>query len=179
MSSNPNPLEPWRPVGRTPSPHPSIRLPSPTSSWGPEPPRPSEPAQVLRMDQLLLVVLLLNLVALGLIAFKKLPFSQAPQILSVLLLVALGLGAGITWARNRHWVIRLTLVAAGIGLAVAAWWFVPTTGGLSLWMAEQEAGRCLAELENLPIGDADAYQKNLDAREETVAQFPGFQTRSH
>jgi hypothetical protein len=128
----------------------------------------------IRSDRWLFAILLVNAIAVALIALKKLSWSHAPQIGTVLAVVALGLWLGISAARNWHWMLRLFIVALGLGLGAVAWFVVPTTGGLSVWAGQLEAQRLLTELESLPIGDGVHYQENMEARQRLVTQFPQY-----
>jgi hypothetical protein len=124
-----------------------------------------------------LLILLVNLVALGAIAIKYLSLVQAPQIVCMVVAVGVGLTLGISWARLRHWSIRAALIAGGLVVAAAAWWFVPTFAGINRWTAENEARRLHAELETMPVGDGVAYQANLEARDRLLAEFPDLGSR--
>jgi hypothetical protein len=118
-----------------------------------------------------------GLAILACIAFTQLPFSHTPRILAALLLLGAGIGTAITAMHAGGWRVRLACLGAGASLAVLAWWFVPTTGGLSLWSAQREADRCAAELEKLPAGDTASYQKRRAEQEPLIADFPEFQQR--
>jgi hypothetical protein len=150
-----------------------------------EPWRPAEPGRLEREPQLpekanepqpLLVALGIGLLLLGVIAFTQLPFSHAPRILSALLLVGLGAGTAISAGRPWGWRLRLSCLGAGVGLAALAWWFVPTTEGLSLWSAQRGADRLAAELEAVPAGDTAGYLKGSTERERLIAQFSDYRT---
>jgi hypothetical protein len=156
MTPDVNPFEPWRPA----EPGPLKRAPQLSEKANGPPP--------------LLVVLGISLVLLGAIAFAQLSFSHAPRILSALLLVGLGAGAAISAARPWGWCERLGCLSAGVGLAALAWWFVPTTEGLSLWSAQRGADRLVAELEAMPACDTTGYLKGSAEREQLIAQFPEY-----
>jgi hypothetical protein len=156
MTRDVNPFEPWRPV-ESGQPKNEPQLSEKTN--GPQP---------------LLVVLGIGLVLLAVIAFAQLPSSHAPRILIALLFIGLGAGAAISTARPWGWRVRLSCLGTGVGLAAVAWWFVPTTEGLSLWSAQREADRLVAELEALPACDTAAYLKGAAEREQLIAQFSGY-----
>jgi hypothetical protein len=117
------------------------------------------------------------LIALGAIAYKLLPQNQLPQIVSIVVVVGLGLVLGISAARNRSWFLRAALVLAGFGAAVAAWWFVPTTGGLSLYAAERAADYLSAELQALPPGDSARFFELEETRNQLAEEFPEYNPR--
>ena len=171
MPFNPNPLEPWRAVRGESARDTRWGSPAP-GPWRGSPRTPPTPG--LRADLLLLAVLLFNLALVGAVALKKFSISHAPQVGSVFGLMALGLWLGISGARNRHGLLRLSVVAVAVGLSVAAWLFIPTTGGLSWWAAQHEAMRLRAELESLRPGDSGRFQENEEARSRLVAQFPEY-----
>jgi hypothetical protein len=125
----------------------------------------------------LTIVLVLNLVAVGVIAFKLLPRNQLPQIISVVVLAALGLSLGISAAHNRHWFVRAVIVLLGLGGAAAAWWFVPTTGGVSLYTAQRDAARLCAELEDLPAGDSARFLEIDNEFYPVLREFPEYRPR--
>jgi len=174
MNENPNPLEPWRPSAGEPLRAEPLRFPPRGEIVEAGGPRPNPPPPGLRGDQLLVGILFLNLIALGAVAFKLLPRNHVPQIISVVVLLGLGLALGISAARNRSGLFRVVLVLAGLGAAAAAWWFVPTTGGLSLFAAQREAERVTAELESLPAGDSARFLELEEASQQLVEQFPEY-----
>ena len=131
MTFNPNPLEPWRPSAKQPPPPERKPYLPPGEVWEAGPPRSNPPPRGMRGDRWLVAILWLNLFLLSLIAFNQLPPNHAPQIISVGVLIGLGLTLGISVACTQHWILRVVLGLAGLGAAAPAWWFVPTTGGLS------------------------------------------------
>jgi hypothetical protein len=166
MTPDLNPFEPWRPPGvdrpAPPVPSQSDRHPLPA-------PQKSRPP--------VLLILGVGLAVLALIAFTQLPVSHGPRILAALLLLGIGTGVAITAVHKGGWRVRLSCLGAGVGLAVLAWWFVPTTGGLSLWSARRGADRLVTELEQLPAGDAAGCLKWRPEQEQLVTQFPEFRER--
>ncbi len=131
MPSNPNPLERSRLAKRPPPFTDSPPLPAPRPPWMPSLARPKREVPTLRLDHILLAILLVNLLVLGAIAIKHLGITQSPQIICMVVAIAFGLVLGVTRARLRHVVVRIWWVVLGVGLAAAAWWFVPTIGGLN------------------------------------------------
>jgi hypothetical protein len=156
MTRDVNPFEPWRPA-----------------ELG-QPKREPQLSEKANGPQPLQVVLGIGLVLLGVIAFAQLPSSHAPRILIALLFIGLGAGAALSAARPWGWRVRLFCLGAGAGLAALAWWFVPTTEGLSLWSAQREADHLVTELEAMPACDTAAYLKASAEREQLIAQFPGY-----
>jgi hypothetical protein len=176
MAVNRNPLQPWQPERPGDQPEP-IRISA--QSWSTPPQgHPPEP-RGMRPDQWVVVILWLNLVAVGLIAWKKLPPSHLPQITAMLVALALGLGLGISLARHWGWFVRLFWVLVGVGAAVAAGLFVPSTGGMNLWHALRQGKQLVEELNGLPPGDTPRYQEILAAKGNLVAQYPEFQEYFH
>jgi hypothetical protein len=56
---------------------------------------------------------------------------------------------------------------------------VPTARGLSLWSAYNQADNQIAELKELPPGDAEGFEKGWQQREWLVEQFPSFAKEIH
>jgi hypothetical protein len=156
MTRDVNPFEPWRPAESD------------------QPKREPQLSEKANEPRSLPVVLGIGLVVMGVIAFAQLPSSHAPRILSALLLFGLGAGAAISATRSWGWHVRLCCLGAGVGLAALAWWFVPTTEGMSLWSAQRGADRLVEELEALPACETAAYLKASAEREQLIAQFPGY-----
>jgi hypothetical protein len=187
MEMNPNPLEPWQPQERRPRARDPIWAPaviSPRQPLSPPVP-PARPAT--RSDLWLVGILLVNLIGLGLIAWRKLPSNQLPLIASSLGCLALGLCTGITIARFHHVIIRCFFVILGLAFAGAAVLFVPSAElqkinaewkiipGMNLWTAFQETNRQAALLEALPAGDAEGFEEGRQLREAIGKQFPFFE----
>jgi hypothetical protein len=169
---NPNPLEPRRPAQRFLRHQGRIVLP--VEPLSPQYTRNHDPKKRAgtRSDLWLVGILLVNLIGLGLIAYKKLPLNLMPQTGALLVVVALGLVVGISGARRRHWLIRVFLVVLGFAAAVAACVLVPSLEGLNLWTAWQETTRQVSQLNNLPVGDAHGFNQGSELRERLLAQFP-------
>jgi hypothetical protein len=70
--------------------------------------------------------------------------------------------------------VRLAATAAGIGLAAAAWYFVPTTTGYSLVGATGEIDALAA----LPVGDTDGYRAWRDRRADVLTAYPDLKARA-
>src|SRR5262245_27272978 len=140
MPGDVNPFEPWRPPpeSRSPQPWRPPRRPDPE----PEPPReaPAEwPARQPGLTGGQQAVVWLTIAGLvgGMIALGDLGGGHSSRVGAAGLLAWLGLLAGLALARRRRWPARLAWVAAGGGAALAAWYFVPTTGGVNLLQAER------------------------------------------
>lgn len=90
-----------------------------------------------------------------------------------------GCAASLEHAGDAANLVRLTWMAAGVGGAVLAWWFVPTYQGPSLWSARREIARQEAELEALPLGNTTGLQRldRSDARTLLLARFEQFRER--
>jgi hypothetical protein len=92
--------------------------------------------------------------------------SHTPRLLA--LGASIGVLAGMAFNRRRSWYSRLTWMAASLGFAGIAAWFVPTVHGVSLWSAYRQ----VEELRALPAGDLAEYQRGTPARRLLVEEFP-------
>jgi hypothetical protein len=132
--------------------------------------RPGQFGTGPRPRTVLLWLLLIGLCVAALVLLTNLPSGHGPRIVGVLLPVGLGLLMAITVARR--WGVRLGCVVGGLMLAAVAWWFVPTTAGLSLWSAHRLADRLVTELNELRPADFNGYLKNQDVSHDLVRLFP-------
>jgi hypothetical protein len=197
MSHDVDPFTPWRPADFQPDKpnqfsndcEPS--LPQPGEPWrsegfegAPPPAEPADPVSGLprldepwRADQVLVLALFFGLFALGMVLLSTWGDKHAPRIAGALIPVAIGLGTGISLARKRSWKVRFACLGVALGVAALGWVFVPTSGGFSLWAARGEADRLQAEVEALPPGDVDAFEKTRGAREVLSDQFSSYRPR--
>jgi hypothetical protein len=113
----------------------------------------------------------------GVVWVARTPWVHASRILAVLLVVALALRPLVPTVRRNDWPLACFWATVGTVLALLAWWMVPTTEGLSLWTAGQEADRHAATLETLPADDLKGFQEGHTARQRLVGQFPEFGPR--
>src|SRR5262245_60577337 len=102
-----------------------------------------------RSDRWVFVLGAVVLAVAGLTWMSQVPDIHWPRVFGVLMALGLGLWVGICLARRQEWHVRAYCLAAGVGGACLAWWFVPTSAGLSLYAAKQEYERQAAELESL------------------------------
>jgi hypothetical protein len=123
------------------------------------------------------LVLLFILGVVGLMLFALWPSGHGTRVVGVLAPIALALILCLAGDRRRSWAGGLFWIGAAALVSVGAWWFVPTTSGLSLWNAGVEADRHVAELGALAAGDTRGYEAGNPARGELVAQFPEFESR--
>jgi hypothetical protein len=110
---------------------------------------------------------------------SELPAGHEPRIVGVLAPTGLGLALGIWLAFKRRWGACLASVVGGLTLAALAWWFMPTIEGLSLWEANQQAGRLAAELDQTPAGDLPGYTSAEPDRERLARLFPAYEQVIH
>src|SRR5205085_2634793 len=99
----------------------------------------------------------------ALVGFLVLPRGHGGRVGAAVLSLGLGLGIGILW--KGRWLTRLAGIGAGVGLAAAAWWFVPTSQGLSLWSAHAEAEVLAEHLRQTPTCDVAAFRKEQKDRD--------------
>jgi hypothetical protein len=188
MPDDINPFEPWRPR-RDPDPTPddemlrhwrppSNRPSEPDPNAGPEPewyrrPRAPEPARAPRRDRSgasWFVWVTIALIIAAMITWANNGGEHVTRVaaaggcLWLALLLAWPLG------KRRRWYTRLGIIVAGAAGTVAAWLFVPTTGGVNLWHAES----VLASIRALPAGDVAGYQAGLAERNRVAQEFPRF-----
>jgi hypothetical protein len=151
-------------------------MPHEEDRWGAEPAAGNEfdtPAQRAVWPSAVALVLALGaLVAAAVYLGRQWPPGHVTRVVGVVVPLALGLWAGIWLARRRTGFARLVLILAGGGLAGLAWWFVPTTGGLTLQAAQSERDHLLAELEALPLGDIARYTAIRSQSQKLANQFP-------
>lgn len=149
------------------------KAPSPPRARRPVTPkvaaRPA-PAPEMRADQKVVLGMVFVLGTLGLVGLGYLGGTHFPRLGIALLAVAVGFAAGISAARRRGWSVRLGWMAGGLAIAGLAGWFVPTTGGVTLWSAYRQVD----ELNALPAGDIAAYTGGAGQRKRLVAEFPSF-----
>jgi hypothetical protein len=126
--------------------------------------------RALRPDEITVLLFFVALGLAGAMSLASLPGSHVTRVGAACLSAALGVGAGISLARNRRWPVRVGCVIGGLGLAALAWWFVPTTRGISLWSVQSE----VASLQALPAGDIEGYRQGRRLRAEMAEQFPSF-----
>jgi hypothetical protein len=122
-------------------------------------------------------LLLIGLGGLAIVLGAQLPKGHITRVAAAALALAIGAGAAISAARNCRWRVRLAWLGAGLAGAVAAWVFVPTTQGLSLWSARAEAERQESELEHLQAGDTAGFLRQATDRTRLMEQFTSFQPR--
>src|SRR5262249_42524063 len=161
----------YQPVPPDTSPPPgSPDRPAAKPSEAPSAPRPpSAPAEGLWVYAVLVALTLPALVGIVL-----LPTGHFTRVLGVLAVVELASAFAILFFRRRRWKAGLGCVGAGLVLAVAAWFLVPTSQGLSLWSAYGEVERLTAELDELPPGDMGGFTKGAGERADLVKTFPQF-----
>jgi hypothetical protein len=130
---------------------------------------PGQTAPPRRARRVVLAGLLVGLIAAAWATGRLLPPGHWPRLGAVLL--AAGAGIGLALCRP-GWVARGGWVLAGLVVAVGAWWFVPTTAGLSLWQARREAGQQAEALGSLAADDFAEFAAGRVRRAEVAAQFP-------
>jgi hypothetical protein len=121
--------------------------------------------------------LLLGLAVLAIVLCTQLPKGHFTRVAAAALALAIGAGAALSAARNCRWRVRLAWLGAGLAGAAAAWVFVPTTQGLSLWTAHAQTERQESELERLQAGDTASFSREAEDRIRLTKQFPSFQPR--
>jgi hypothetical protein len=124
----------------------------------------------LRADQKVLLILVLGLGVLGIFGLGWLGGTHLPRVFLALLAVGVGLATSISFARRQRWFTRLGWMAGGLALAGLAGWFVPTTGGVSLWSAYRQ----VEELRTLPAGEVAAFNRGAVDRRQVAFEFPAF-----
>jgi hypothetical protein len=112
--------------------------------------------------------LLLVLIVLGLVGGGWLGTSHLARLFFALLVIGLSAGVALLLAPATRWGVRLAWVLGGLAVAALAWWFVPTSSGVSLFRAH----RYLATLESLPAGEVAEYVRDRPLRKALVRGFP-------
>jgi hypothetical protein len=173
MPGDVNPFEPWRP--------PASRSDEPAQPWPPPERRPAhreergeageqrDPRDIVNLwperpglgsSQPATVWLSIVVAAGGMLALAQLGGGHISRVAATALAAWLGLLVGVSLARRQRWWARLAWVLAGVAGAVAAWLFVPTVGGVSLYQAE----RAIEEARALAPGDVAGYQAQARER---------------
>jgi hypothetical protein len=168
MPRDVNPFEPWRPAADHPGPdweQRSMPVPGHPNQIGT--PRPG-------IARLLIWGVLLAGLIIALIAAAQVPEGHFTRVLAVYLALALAWLAGTALMRKQKWLAGLWWLTGGGIAAVLAWWFVPTTGGVSLWAAQREANRLVAALEAQPAEEIDGLQSGQAERTQLWLSFPQF-----
>jgi hypothetical protein len=180
MPQDINPFEPWRPPGfeatRREDPRSSAKEVAPPRTPalfqdGPPQPRP------WRADEWAVGLLLLGVAVLAIVLCTQLPQGHYTRVVAAVLALGIGTGAAVSAARKCRWRVRLALLGAGLGGAAAAWVFVPTTQGLSLWTAHAETERHKSQLGSLQAGDMAGFSRESQVRMGLMKQFTSFQPR--
>jgi len=177
---------PWRPPVKPPARAEEPPFVEPVETPAPSAPRkrppeakrqrpapssaPSTAAAPLRSDQKVVLGLYFVLGVLGLVGLGWLGGTHLPRVFLTLLAVAVGCTIGLWVAHRRGWYTRLGWIAVGLALAGVAGWFVPTTGGVTLWSAYRQ----MDELSALPASDVPGYVRGAQQRRQLVAEFPTF-----
>jgi hypothetical protein len=128
----------------------------------------------MRPEEVLTLVLVIALAVAGLILVAWLPWGHFTRVLAAAVPLAIGLGVAVSARRKFRWWVRMAWLGGGLVAAALAWVFVPTTGGLNLWMAYQEADRLANQLENLKAGSQEGFAIIQADREKLLVQFPSF-----
>jgi hypothetical protein len=97
----------------------------------------------------------------------NLPPTNWTRIVGILLPPGVAVLLGIVLGRRR-WAVYLVWLCLAAGLSALAWWFVPTTQGLTFW----DATRRLAQLEEVATNDRTAFLSRHAACVEVADQFP-------
>jgi hypothetical protein len=165
-------LKPWRPPGYSPSPSeepPEER----DTEWYSGPARKpdwSGDARDMTAGQKWLIVLTIAILIGGLIAIGVQGPTHVSRIaatgaaLWVGLLIALAVSGGWRWYSRVAWAV------AGLAGAAACWYFVPTTGGITL----AEANRRLNAIRTLPAGEVALFSAGQWERQELFREFPNW-----
>lgn len=125
-----------------------------------------------RPDRWQIVLLAVVFGVAGLVWCAVLPDGHYPRVLGVLGALWFGCWLALSLCRRQDWHVRGYGLALGIGLSTAAWWFMPTTSGQSLWTAQEECKRRIADLEAAPAGNIAAFRQGELDRKDLVVQFP-------
>ena len=116
---------------------------------------------------------LLGLAASGpaLMHWFGIPWEHLPRVglASVLLAIAMG----IVWFHpSRSWGAPLCIGLSSLGLAVAAWVFLPAVNGGNLHAAWEETGELARRLRSVRIGDRAGFEREQERRALLKKGFP-------
>src|SRR5437016_4737719 len=137
---------------------------------------PSSERGTPRPSPIVLGGILVLLLVIGLLVLKSHPEGHLARVVCTFGALFVGMTGAFGPSRARSLAVRLFGLSLGILLAMAAWWFVPAAGGLSLWAAQRQTERQLTELASLPAGAVAQVRDLQEARKELGAQFPKFQS---
>jgi hypothetical protein len=102
-----------------------------------------------------------------------LPLSHWPRILGTAAPLATAIVLGFIWRRSPRIVAHLVGLAVAVVTAFAAYWFVPTTAGISRWSTDQQ----VAALEATPARDLTELQRRRGLAQRATIEFAGPQPR--
>jgi hypothetical protein len=102
------------------------------------------------------------------------PLNHADRVLISGLPLVVLVPVGVTRSRRGAFFAGLAWLVIAWGAATAAWWFVPTFRGLSLWEARAEAERQIEALRALAPGDVEGFKQDQARRDEVGDEFRQF-----
>jgi hypothetical protein len=114
-----------------------------------------------------------GVVILAINLFINLPPTHRPRVVGVVLPLVVVVALGLTQGRRSRGIVQLLWLVTGVALAFLAWWFVPTSEGLSYWGAT----RRVAKLEAVSPGAVAEFLQEYAASRDAVAQFPELKSR--
>jgi hypothetical protein len=113
-------------------------------------------------------------VLVGILWGSRLPGTQLPRTVGILLPLGVGLMVALGAARKSRTLVRLAWILGGMALAVVNWEFVPTGSGVSRWTA----GARLRAVETADVHlDPADFQALYREGEKAVVEFPAWRPR--
>jgi hypothetical protein len=121
----------------------------------------------------------LALVSLGVISlaaslYFTLPGVNLPRIAGILVPPVVAMALALRQWSRRAWYVHLAWHVIAVALAALAWWFMPTTRGLTYW----EARHRLTQLDQVAAGDLAEFLPRHAACQEAADQFPDLAART-